>query len=185
MLENHQQKNMTWSNAEIQKLIDASNVHKNKTIDWIGVASHFPNRTPQQCKSFYNNRIRTIEVKTDRNIYDYYLFMISIQMQKPKTYQQNLKKLICDCRIADMYILIANLIVENRNFMYNQKFMGIMLQIIEIHSLLNENLTVAFSYQKFIEYGEYILSKEMFEIMSMRMSSFDVAMVKQKIQLKL
>ncbi|CAL6035077.1 Myb-like_DNA-binding domain-containing protein [Hexamita inflata] len=183
MLITHQTKYNSWSDAEIHKLIDASNIHKNVVINWDEVASHFPNRTTQQCKSFYNNRIKPLENTTD--VYNYYLFMISTQMQKPRTHQQNVKKLFCECGTADMYIHIANLLVDNSEFRFNYKFLSIMKQIIEIHCLLREDLTVAFSIQKYIEFGEYTLSKDLYDIMIGRMNSFDITTCIQKIEARL
>ncbi|CAL6094018.1 Myb-like_DNA-binding domain-containing protein [Hexamita inflata] len=175
---------VSWSDAEIRKLIDASNLHKDGVINWAGVASHFHNRSPQQCKSFYNNRIRALEVKTDKTANDYYLFMISTQMQKPETPQQNVKKLFCECGTADMYIHIANLLADNPEFQYNPKFLGVMKEVIEVHGQLRGYLTAAFSKQKYLEVGDYVLSKELYELMARRMASFDAATVMQKIQAK-
>ncbi|CAL6015546.1 Myb-like_DNA-binding domain-containing protein [Hexamita inflata] len=124
MFQNH--KYATWSDAEIRKLIDATNIHKDKTIDWIGVASHFPGRTSQQCKSFYNNRVKPLE--TNSMVNDFYLFMISTQMQKPRTPIQNVKKLFCECGTADMFIYIANLLVDVE-FKFNYQFMGAIVEV--------------------------------------------------------
>ncbi|CAL6076073.1 Myb-like_DNA-binding domain-containing protein [Hexamita inflata] len=180
MFQNH--KYATWSDTEIRKLIDATNIHKDKTIDWIGVASHFPGRTSQQCKSFYNNRVKPLETKTDSMVNDFYLFMISTQMQKPRTPSQNVKKLFCECGTADMFIYIVNLLGDNLEFKFNYQFMGAIVEVIEIHLLVSEYLKTEFAQNNYVEIGEYVMSKEMYEIMVMRMASFDATAVLQKIQ---
>ncbi|CAL6035081.1 Myb-like_DNA-binding domain-containing protein [Hexamita inflata] len=180
MFLNH--KYATWSDAEIRKLIDATNIHKDKTIDWIGVASHFPGRTPQQCKSFYNNRVKPLKMKTNSMVNDYYLFMISTQMQKPRTPTQNAKKLFCECGTADMFIYIVNLLADNIEFKFNAQFMGVIVEIIEIYQLVSEYLKTEFIQKNYVEVGEYVVSKEMYEIMALRMASFDATAVIQKIQ---
>ncbi|CAL6076075.1 Hypothetical_protein [Hexamita inflata] len=142
----------------------------------------FPGRTSQQCKSFYNNRVKPLETKTDSMVNDFYLFMISTQMQKPRTPSQNVKKLFCECGTADMFIYIVNLLGDNLEFKFNYQFMGAIVEVIEIHLLVSEYLKTEFAQNNYVEIGEYVMSKEMYEIMVMRMASFDATAVLQKIQ---
>lgn len=48
-----------WSDREILKLIDVVSVcRRNQRVNWEMVKSHFADRTVQQCKSFYLNRVK-------------------------------------------------------------------------------------------------------------------------------
>ncbi|CAL6042641.1 Myb-like_DNA-binding domain-containing protein [Hexamita inflata] len=47
-----------WNKDETQKMIQLTSQFKNTQINWNSVSTHFENRTVQQCKSFYNNKIR-------------------------------------------------------------------------------------------------------------------------------
>ncbi|CAL6017230.1 Myb-like_DNA-binding domain-containing protein [Hexamita inflata] len=47
-----------WSKDDIMKIIKLTGEYKNTLINWNEIATYFKNRTPQQCKSFHNNKIR-------------------------------------------------------------------------------------------------------------------------------
>lgn len=49
-----------WDEEEKCKLITIIReyIDNNKKIDWQAVQSHFPNRTMQQCKSIYFNKLK-------------------------------------------------------------------------------------------------------------------------------
>ncbi|CAL6020359.1 SANT/Myb_domain [Hexamita inflata] len=47
-----------WSKDDIVNMIQLTGQYQNTLINWNDIAIYFKNRTPQQCKSFHNNKIR-------------------------------------------------------------------------------------------------------------------------------
>ncbi|CAL6017220.1 Myb-like_DNA-binding domain-containing protein [Hexamita inflata] len=47
-----------WSDEETAKIIQLTSMYTGTVINWEKVSTHFYNRSPQQCKSFHNNKVR-------------------------------------------------------------------------------------------------------------------------------
>ncbi|CAL6017258.1 Myb-like_DNA-binding domain-containing protein [Hexamita inflata] len=53
-----------WNKDDTQKMIQLTSQYKNTQINWNSVSTYFENRTVQQCKSFYNNKIRAFSFQS-------------------------------------------------------------------------------------------------------------------------
>ncbi|CAL6030597.1 SANT/Myb_domain [Hexamita inflata] len=54
-----------WSEEETNKMIHLTRSYKGNVINWKAIAENINGRTHQQCKSYYNSKIRRIEVNLD------------------------------------------------------------------------------------------------------------------------
>ncbi|CAL6045721.1 Myb-like_DNA-binding domain-containing protein [Hexamita inflata] len=129
-----------WSEQEINQIIYHSKQFNDQSIDWTIISSHIKGRTNQQCKSFYNNRIRKFQFETDfqRNkIQDLadssILYLLTFNNNEDKVQQT-----LIDNYMFDIFSLIQVVNQNKLNFV-NEKDLNILKLIREIIIVYNQH----------------------------------------------
>ncbi|CAL6090159.1 Myb-like_DNA-binding domain-containing protein [Hexamita inflata] len=129
-----------WSEQEINQIIYHSKQFNDQAIDWTIISSHIKGRTNQQCKSFYNNRIRKFQFETDfqRNkIQDLadssILYLLTFNNNEDKVQQT-----LIDNYMFDIFSLIQVVNQNKLNFV-NEKDLNILKLIREIIIVYNQH----------------------------------------------
>ncbi|CAL6088508.1 Myb-like_DNA-binding domain-containing protein [Hexamita inflata] len=103
-----------WNENEIDRLIDAverSQNHQTMKINWASVQQLFPDRTLQQCKSFYCNQIKPYIFKSGQELNRanhkfaltcYYYYITEKMPGDYETLEQRVQRILADQCWTDM-----------------------------------------------------------------------------------
>ncbi|CAL6040119.1 Myb-like_DNA-binding domain-containing protein [Hexamita inflata] len=121
----------SWPDEDIHKLLDVTEKYLYDKIDWIKVASEFPTRTLQQCKSFYNNKVRkfifdnnTVLNKEQQELVQYcYAYYITHYKPRVETVDDRVKRLLAEACWQDIFPTLILLMKNEHNYKYNKKLL--------------------------------------------------------------
>ncbi|CAL6014902.1 Myb-like_DNA-binding domain-containing protein [Hexamita inflata] len=168
---NHYRK---WTSEEISKIITQVNQYNGCVINWDKIASQFIGRTAQQCKSYYNDKIKKhslskliqkyngIENVAQRAIQ----FLLSANVK-----EENMAKQFC---ILNLFNLIQehvrNAQENNSNYEFNVNVLKLIQSVIQIYkqdfvdqvhssqALLIDQLNQFINFMNSFDYDELLLT---------------------------
>ncbi|CAL5985746.1 Myb-like_DNA-binding domain-containing protein [Hexamita inflata] len=129
-----------WSEQEINQIIYHSKQFNNSSIDWTIISSHIKGRTNQQCKSFYNNRIRKFQFETDfdRNTLHDLADGSILYLLKCNNNEDKVQQTLIDNYMFDIFSLI-HVVQENKLNFVTDKDLNILKLIREIIIVYNQH----------------------------------------------
>ncbi|CAL5980799.1 SANT/Myb_domain [Hexamita inflata] len=125
-----------WSEEETGKMIQLTRSFKGNVINWRVIAQNIKGRTPQQCKSFYNSKIRSIEVNLQKYSPED-LAIITVQNLLDSNIIQSLdgiKRIFYDQILMEV-IMNAKMIMQNsKQFKYNARILQTIRYVIILYN---------------------------------------------------
>ncbi|CAL5982646.1 SANT/Myb_domain [Hexamita inflata] len=130
-----------WSQEETQKIIQMTRSYKGNVINWRTISENIKGRTSQQCKSFYNSRIRHIEVnleaRTPAELSTNAICNL-LNNNVSKSFDV-IKKIYYDQILMEVIINSQMIISGNTKFKYNVKILQTIRQVIIQYNQLKQS----------------------------------------------
>ncbi|CAL6017304.1 Myb-like_DNA-binding domain-containing protein [Hexamita inflata] len=141
MIQSKRENYKNWSEDEISQLIQVARIYRTDKVDWAKVQKHFPERSCQQLKSFYNNRIKQYVFKEENGVpqakipivlYGYYQ-MITNYIPENETLEEKVKRVFIHTCWEDVLANVVFAMSESENFDFHKKLLVAMREGIKIH----------------------------------------------------
>ncbi|CAL6082158.1 Myb-like_DNA-binding domain-containing protein [Hexamita inflata] len=159
-----------WTEEEIAKLVQTKEYFSGGPIDWKQIAKCFPDRTAQQCKSFYRNRVKQFvfkeengQVKADTDFVQYCYFQnLTGFVKLNETPDEKVKRVVAQCCYEDS-LTNAVIVQTDVNLKWNQKLLVGMKMVYEFHTKIQAEIDNALVGQEEVEFKGHIIQKDKWE----------------------
>ncbi|CAL6020189.1 Myb-like_DNA-binding domain-containing protein [Hexamita inflata] len=165
-----------WSDEEILKIFYLSKQCKAKVINWDKVSSHLEGRTAQQCKSFYNNRIREYELENlikQTNIHELGVKGVEYLLLSTNKQEDPVRQIFFDNLTTEIIMNIQMALTGNQMFRYDNNILKLVREIISVYNQNKIKMKNQINQQGFAKYETHTVSKDQFEQLIKMMDNFD------------
>ncbi|CAL6009924.1 Myb-like_DNA-binding domain-containing protein [Hexamita inflata] len=147
-----------WTDDDIHKLTNLVDQYTVDKINWQRIALHFPTRTLQQCKSFYNNKIKQFVFELKDGVplpnHDFvhycYVYYITKYKSKDEDLNDRVKRIVAESCWEDIFPTMTFLL-KNVDFKYNKKLLRGTKEFILYHKAQEEKINDLFKRSKRIK----------------------------------
>ncbi|CAL5977602.1 Myb-like_DNA-binding domain-containing protein [Hexamita inflata] len=179
----------TWPDEDIRLLLNATEKYSYKTIDWIKVADQFKNRTVQQCKSFYNNKMKQYVFNVvdgvpqpDYNLVQYcYVYYITRYKPENEDLTQKCKRIMAEACYEDIFPTMTLLLKNDLNYKYNKKLLIGAKEFMKYHIFYVDKINELFETSPEISLQDIRITKTQWDTFCMYTKLFNFETLIQKI----
>ncbi|CAL5980797.1 SANT/Myb_domain [Hexamita inflata] len=174
-----------WSEAEISQIISICRSYKERVLNWNKISSAMGGRSPQQCKSFYNNKIKPIEKRMYQLSSDS-VSLAAIALKNllcVKSYDKfdHIKQIYCDHIQIDVLLNVQMVMMDNKQFNYNMDLIKTVAQVLHQYLQHKDNLARQIEETNMAIFESMVISKEQYQHLSKLMNSISCETLYQKL----
>ncbi|CAL5977267.1 Myb-like_DNA-binding domain-containing protein [Hexamita inflata] len=161
-----------WSDEDIRLLHEVVGANRVSTrVNWVEVQRVFPNRTLQQCKSFYTNKMKQFvfeivngvpEPNSDFIEYCYVYYICRYRSNK-ETLEERVRRIVAECCWEDAFPTAVLLVKKQTNFNYNKKLMVGTREFLKFHTEHKLRIDAEFANKKEIVLKNLPVTKEQWD----------------------
>ncbi|CAL6037032.1 Myb-like_DNA-binding domain-containing protein [Hexamita inflata] len=178
-----------WMDEDIRLLLNVTEKYSNSTIDWIKVAENFKNRTPQQCKSFFNNKMKKFVFnmvdgvpQPDYNLIQYcYAFYITRYKPENEMVDERCKRIMAEACYEDILPTMALIVKNDLNYKYNKKLLVGTKEFLIYHKSQVAYIDELFTKSEIISIQNISIRKKQWETFCMYINILNLDLLLQKI----
>ncbi|CAL5987751.1 SANT/Myb_domain [Hexamita inflata] len=152
-----------WNEQETQKIIQLTRQYKENIINWRNIAANMNGRTPQQCKSYFNSKIRYIELRLETPVTLAKMAIMNLLNDRSQKQFCAVKRIYYDQILMEI-IMNAKMIMQNNStFQYNVRILQTIKNVIILFKQQKWDWIDQIKTQGFATYQQIIIQPNEFQ----------------------